>query len=321
MNRRTINAVVILGVLSLVSILIVQLVWVRKTMEMQAKNIAIQEKEDSLNIKEFSEQAHIAFINVLNIISQKTDDYSDKYGAVKQLRTNHFTIDISEELQPFYLETLLKKALYNQNIHQDFVYGIYDCFTDTLVFSNLIKFTKDSLYLSVNETIPGLTSAKLRLKKDGHYFTVFFPNVKAKPIEPTVFISPWIYISIIVLLVLVFFAYSLAIIFRQKRLSEVKNDFINNMTHELKTPISTISLSSEMLMRMNDDDPEKVRKYAGIIYKENKRLENQVERVLNVAKLDKDQVVLNKEQFDVHELLAEVKENFEFNQSQQGGKI
>ncbi|NCA21808.1 MAG: hypothetical protein EBS86_11820, partial [Crocinitomicaceae bacterium] len=116
MNRRTINAVVILGVLSLVSILIVQLVWVRKTMEMQAKNIAIQEKEDSLNIKEFSEQAHIAFINVLNIISQKTDDYSDKYGAVKQLRTNHFTIDISEELQPFYLETLLKKALYNQNI-------------------------------------------------------------------------------------------------------------------------------------------------------------------------------------------------------------
>lgn len=321
MNRRTINAVVILGVLSLVSILIVQLVWVRKTMEMQAKNIAIQEKEDSLNIKEFSEQAHIAFINVLNVISQKTDDYSDKYGAIKQLRTNHFTIDINQELQPFYLETLLKKALYNQNIHQDFVYGIYDCFTDTLVFSNLIKFTKDSLYLSVNETIPGLTSAKLRLKKDGHYFTVFFPNVKAKPIEPTVFISPWIYISIIVLLVLVFFAYSLAIIFRQKRLSEVKNDFINNMTHELKTPISTISLSSEMLMRMNDDDPEKVRKYAGIIYKENKRLENQVERVLNVAKLDKDQVVLNKEQFDVHELLAEVKENFEFNQSQQGGKI
>jgi len=169
--------------------------------------------------------------------------------------------------------------------------------------------------------MPGVTSSKLRLKKDGHYFTVFFPNVKAKPIEPTVFISPWIYISIIVLLVLVFFAYSLAIIFRQKRLSEVKNDFINNMTHELKTPISTISLSSEMLMRMNEDDPEKVRKYAGIIYKENKRLENQVERVLNVAKLDKDQVVLNKEQFDVHELLAEVKENFEFNQSQQGGKI
>jgi two-component system phosphate regulon sensor histidine kinase PhoR len=163
---------------------------------------------------------------------------------------------------------------------------------------------------------------KLDLKKDGHYFTVFFPNVMAKSIKPAVFISPWIYISIIIVLVLVFFGYSLAIIIRQKRLSEVKNDFINNMTHELKTPISTISLSSEMLMRMDlNEDPEKIRKYAGIIYKENKRLENQVERVLNVAKLDKDQVILNKENFNVHELLLEVKENFEFNQMNQGGKI
>lgn len=322
MNNKTINAVVILGVLSLISILFVQLVWVSKTMEMQAKNIAIQEKEDSLNLKEFSEQAHIALTNVLEIITQKTDDNSDLYGAVKQLRTNHFTVDINQELQPFYLETLLKKALYNQNIHQDFVYGIYDCFTDTLIFSNLIKFSKDSLYAPVNETIPGLTSAKLRLKKDGHYFTVFFPKVKAKSIEPAVFISPWIYISIIVVLVLVFFAYSLTIIIRQKRLSEVKNDFINNMTHELKTPISTISLSSELLLRMDEENNiEKVRRYAGIIYKENKRLENQVERVLNVAKLDKDKVVLNKENFNIHELLDEVKDNFEFNHSEAGGEI
>ena len=76
MNNKTINAVVILGVLSLISILFVQLVWVSKTMEMQAKNIAIQEKEDSLNLKEFSEQAHIALTNVLEIITQKTDDNS-----------------------------------------------------------------------------------------------------------------------------------------------------------------------------------------------------------------------------------------------------
>ena len=94
------------------------------------------------------------------------------------------------------------------------------------------------------------------------------------------------------------------------------------MTHELKTPISTISLSSELLMRLDkDSDFDKVNKYAGIIFKENKRLENQVERVLNVAKLDKDQVVLNKELFDVHELLEEVKENFELHHLEKGGNI
>jgi two-component system phosphate regulon sensor histidine kinase PhoR len=323
MNRKNINAVVILGIISLASILVVQMVWMRKTISIQQTNIAIQEKEDSLNLKQFSEQAHIALRNLLEEISTQTADSSDLYGAVKQVRTNYFTVDINEELHPYYLETLLKKEFYDQNIHQDFQYGIYDCFTDSIVFGNLIKFTKDSLYAPVSDTITGITSAKLSWKKDGHYFTVYFPNVISESIsnsEPL--ISPWIYVSIIVLLVLVFFGYTLAVILRQKRLSEIKTDFINNMTHELKTPIATIALSSEMLLR-NDfsNDEEKLKRYAGIINKENKRLETQVERVLNVAKLDKEHLVLSKELMDIHELLEEAQENINFNQSEQGVKV
>jgi len=323
MNRKNINAVVILGIISLASILVVQMVWMRKTISIQRTNIAIQEKEDSLNLKQFSEQAHIALRNLLEEISTQTADSSDLYGAVKQVRTNYFTVDINEELHPYYLETLLKKEFYDQNIHQDFQYGIYDCFTDSIVFGNLIKFTKDSLYAPVSDTITGITSAKLSWKKDGHYFTVYFPNVISESIsnsEPL--ISPWIYVSIIVLLVLVFFGYTLAVILRQKRLSEIKTDFINNMTHELKTPIATIALSSEMLLR-NDfsNDEEKLKRYAGIIHKENKRLETQVERVLNVAKLDKEHLVLSKEIMDIHELLEEAQENINFNQSEQGVKV
>ncbi len=323
MNRKNINAVVILGIISLASILVVQMVWMRKTISIQQTNIAIQEKEDSLNLKQFSEQAHIALRNLLEEISTQTADSSDLYGAVKQVRTNYFTVDINEELHPYYLETLLKKEFYDQNIHQDFQYGIYDCFTDSIVFGNLIKFTKDSLYAPVSDTITGITSAKLSWKKDGHYFTVYFPNVISESIsnsEPL--ISPWIYVSIIVLLVLVFFGYTLTVILRQKRLSEIKTDFINNMTHELKTPIATIALSSEMLLR-NDfsNDEEKLKRYAGIIHKENKRLETQVERVLNVAKLDKEHLVLSKEIMDIHELLVEAQENVNFNQSEQGVNV
>jgi two-component system phosphate regulon sensor histidine kinase PhoR len=122
--------------------------------------------------------------------------------------------------------------------------------------------------------------------------------------------------------ILLFFGYALTIIFKQKRLSEVKTDFINNMTHELKTPISTIGLSSETLLREDfSKDPERLQRYASIIYKENKRLENQVEKVLNVAKLDREQVVLKNENIDIHEILKDVKENFEFSQEIKGGKI
>ena len=322
MKRFRINAVIILGVLSLSSILLVQLLWVRKTIEIQSTSTAIQQKSDSLNLKEFSEQTNLALRNVLNVISNAIEDSSEHYGAIKQLNINQFKVDIIQELDPYYLETLLKKALYNQNIHEDFTFGIYDCFTNQLTFSKLYKFTDDSLYTLVNNNIIGLDSARLKLKNDGHYFTVFFPNVQNKLPQNTVFLSPWIYISTIVFLVLIFFGFSLATIIKQKRLSEVITDFINNMTHELKTPIATISLSSEMIMRLdNDNDLEKAKKYAGIIFKENKRLETQVERVLNISTLDTENTTLNKKSLDFHELLVEVKDTFDFNQLANGGKI
>lgn len=322
MKRFRINAVIILGVLSLSSILLVQLLWVRKTIEIQSTSTAIQQKSDSLNLKEFSEQTNLALRNVLNVISNAIEDSSEHYGAIKQLNVNQFKVDIIQELDPYYLETLLKKALYNQNIHEDFTFGIYDCFTNQLTFSKLYKFTDDSLYKLVNNNIIGLDSARLKLKNDGHYFTVFFPNVQNKLPQNTVFLSPWIYISTIVFLVLIFFGFSLATIIKQKRLSEVITDFINNMTHELKTPIATISLSSEMIMRLEtDDDLEKAKKYAGIIFKENKRLETQVERVLNISTLDTENTTLNKKSLDFHELLVEVKDTFDFNQLANGGKI
>jgi two-component system phosphate regulon sensor histidine kinase PhoR len=322
MKRFRINAVIILGVLSLSSILLIQLLWVRKTIEIQSTSTAIQQKSDSLNLKEFSEQTNLALRNVLNVISNAIEDSSEHYGAIKQLNVNQFKVDIIQELDPYYLETLLKKALYNQNIHEDFTFGIYDCFTNQLTFSKLYKFTDDSLYTLVNNNIIGLDSARLKLKNDGHYFTVFFPNVQNKLPQNTVFLSPWIYISTIVFLVLIFFGFSLATIIKQKRLSEVITDFINNMTHELKTPIATISLSSEMIMRLEtDDDLEKAKKYAGIIFKENKRLETQVERVLNISTLDTENTTLNKKSLDFHELLVEVKDTFDFNQLANGGKI
>jgi two-component system phosphate regulon sensor histidine kinase PhoR len=321
MNRRTINTVIVLGVISLTSILLIQIFWIRKTLQAQQVNIEIQEKEDSLNLQQFSDHAHIALRNVLQEISESTDN-SNLYGAVKQIRTNYFAVDITEELHPYYLETLLKREFDNQALNQDFQYGIYDCFTDSIVFGNYIRFT-DNSYAPIKDSMNGVTSEKLAWKKDSHYFTVLFPNVKAKPIDPTEALSfPWIYLVAIIALLLIFFAFAINVILRQKRLSEVKTDFINNMTHELKTPISTIGLSSELLLRGDfKEDPDRLKRYAEIIYKENKRLENQVERVLNVAKLDKEKLVLKTERLSVHELILDAKESFDLNQTDSGGQI
>lgn len=315
--------VIILGVISLASILAIQGVWINTTIQMQQTDLVIQQKEDSLELRHFDEQVHIALRNVLDEISTVQSDSSDLYGAVKQIQNNYFSVDISEELHPYYLETLLKREFYAQNVHRNFQYGIYDCFTDSIVFGNLIKFSKDSLYAHPSDTIAGATSEKMIWKKDGHYFTVYFPDIPRIHYHfPEKTFSPWWYMVLIVVFVLVFFSFAILVIIKQKRLSEVRNDFINNMTHELKTPISTIGLSSEMLMRGDfSKEPEKIQRYASVIYKENKRLQNQVERVLNVAKMDKEDLSLKKEVIDIHELLEEAKDNFEFNQLTHGGSI
>ncbi|WP_230981289.1 sensor histidine kinase [Echinicola salinicaeni] len=129
--------------------------------------------------------------------------------------------------------------------------------------------------------------------------------------------------SLVFLLIIIFcFVYAIKVIIRQKKLSETKNDFINNMTHEFKTPIATVSLAVEALQ-----DPELVNqdtfrnRYLGIIKDENKRLGSQVEKVLQAAALDKKDFKLKFEQVDLVSLLEDAKKHFELQVEKKGGVI
>lgn len=323
MNRKTVNTVIILGILSIISILGIQLYWIQKTNETQRVKAEIQKKEDSLNVEQFSQRAHIALRNVLQEVLETQEASLDLYGAVKQIRPNYFTVDVVDTLHPFYLEQLLKREFDYESLNEDFIYGIYDCYDDSIVFGNLIRYTEDSSYSTSSQKHIGETTDQLKWKNDGHYFTVLFPNVTVNaPDVQKVNFSPWVYMFSVLVLILVFFLYSLNVILKQKRLSEVKTDFINNMTHELKTPISTIGLSSELLMRSDfSDNPDRLKQYAEIIFKENKRLEHQVERVLNVAKMDKDKISLQKETCSIHELIHNAKISFDLNNELNGGTV
>ncbi|MDC3253043.1 HAMP domain-containing histidine kinase [Crocinitomicaceae bacterium] len=328
MNRKTINAVIILGVISVACILFIQLASINRTEGLQKKNIEIlennikiQEREDSINLVHFTDQTHLALTNVLHRITIMNADSSDLYESVKRIEPNYFTVDFNENLDPYQLETWLKRELYNNNLYYDFQFGIYDCFNDSMSFQPMVRYNGAEFE---SDTIVSVNTPELEWTRDGHYFTVYFPtvklrkNLKSKSVEPQTY-SPYIYFMIIVLSTLVFFGFTVLVIIRQKKLSEVKTDFINNMTHELKTPISSIGLCSEMIMKTDSSlEPHKIQKYASLIFKENKRLEHQVERVLKVAKLDKHDVVLEKEKFNIHDFLIELKNNFDFNQDETG---
>ena len=110
------------------------------------------------------------------------------------------------------------------------------------------------------------------------------------------------------LLVLIFiFSYTLYAILRQKKISEMKSDFINNMTHEFKTPVATIMIASEALKDPEiTEDKNRIKRLAGIIYDENMRLGNHIERVLSIARLEKKELHLEWEPVDINDLIVAV---------------
>lgn len=270
-----------LGVVLLIGLSITQIYWVGHAYNAQEQNLDLEIK--------------FSLTSVAQQILEHRNDSSVLIDPVKQVSANYFTVATNDTLHPYYLESLLAAEFKKREIDLDFEFSIYDCFTDSVVFKGF-----HTEILGAEE--PELP--QINWDQDGHYFGVFFPG-KTENIWTR--LKFWVLSSGIVLLVVIFFAYAIWVILKQKRLSEVKTDFINNMTHELKTPISTIGLSSEVLLRPGiEDNPERLRNYAKIIFNENNRLKSQVEKVLQIAALDKERVHLSKKKVDVHSIINEL---------------
>lgn len=148
---------------------------------------------------------------------------------------------------------------------------------------------------------------------------VHFPDMQRYIFSSVRFMIPAI---IFTLIVLIMFCVTIYTIFRQKRLTEIKNDFINNMTHEFKTPISTISLAAQML-----GDPAVMKSQvmfnhiSGIINDETKRLRFQVEKVLQMSMFDKKAATFKKKEVDVNDLISDVVNTFRLKVESSGGTI
>jgi two-component system phosphate regulon sensor histidine kinase PhoR len=152
------------------------------------------------------------------------------------------------------------------------------------------------------------------------YLLIYFPREKQFLLTE---LWGMLLISIILIIVIVYsFTYTIATIFRQKRLSEMKNDFINNMTHEFKTPISTIALACEAL---SDKDlrgsGEMLDSYLSMIEEENKRLAGMAEKILQTAVIDKGQLKMNRETINLHEIIADVIKNLRIQVEIKDGEI
>ncbi len=288
MERKTLRVFIILSVLSILGIIVVQTYWFKKAF--------------NLEVQEFSQKVDESLVQVAQRLSVFNESGSPELQPVKQQNPNYFIVSVNDAINPSVLEAFIKQEFIKQRLNIDFEYAIYDCQENAMKYGNYICQTGNcNPDKASNFPFPNL-------KEDNYYFGVYFPNKNQQLLNQ---MGIWIFSSIVLLVVVMFFAYSLFFILRQRKLSEIQTDFINNMTHEFKTPIATVAISSKVLMDPDiSNSPERLSKYAGLINGEIDRLQGQVETVLQMARVGKNPQSLQIKPINTHKIIEKIYSNF-----------
>lgn len=225
------------------------------------------------------------------------------------------SLHLFDRISQHSLDSIILAELRNRDLDLKYNYGVYN------------EKAKDWTYLSKN--------ADSVMLKFSDYRLALFPNdvFKKNEVLSLSFSDKLNYLldgiwmvlisSLAFTIIIIWgFTYTLKVVIRQKKLADIKNDFINNMTHEFKTPIATISLANESIRdpRINQS-PEKLEFYTGIIRDENQRMLRQVETVLQMAQLDKGELKFRKESCDMKEVVDDAVSSMTLTLDQRGGTI
>lgn len=288
MSRRVLTVIIILTSVSLFAALVTQLLWVRDAGQLKAD--------------QFDHSIRVVLKSVVNQIMSIDHRFTpEEAGIDSAFYWQH--VDLLSVVQPELLDSLLHAEIKSLNIQSEYYYAV---FRET-----------DQVFIMGNgeDKLPQLLASPLHIsltclcQSDNYILAVFFPNQRSLVINSMIVLPV---MSGLFLMVLVFsFFFTIYFIIRQKKLTEMKADFVNNLTHEFKTPISTISVTSEILGKEQVvNAPEKVTRYAKIIYDENQRLKNMVERVLQIAIIDREDYKPNIKEIDVHEIIHLCAQNY-----------
>ncbi len=285
MKFNRLNIIMLLGLIAIAGILIIQLYLLKQ---------AVKQEENK-----FDQKARLALLEVAKRLYQDNSQQLPELNPVKEVSEDHFIVNINREFTAGVLEFYLKSELAKFDLITDFEYAIYNCETDGMVYGNYVSFNN-------KEKEPAIRSFPKQTNLV-YYFAIRFPK-RSDAVYSSLWL--WIVFSVVMFFVLVIYSYSIFKLLQQKKYSELQRDFINNMTHEFKTPLSSILLSSNFLLKQSPVyQDEKMKKYTGIIIEQAGKLNDHVEKVLDLAKAENNLFSINKEQVDPEAIIKDVVNN------------
>lgn len=249
------------------------------------------------------------FFDSVKMVNPKTNIFVDIANEYE-----HFDIPLLQRISP--VDTLLRTELSNRGIDLPYNYKVSLANTDSVIFQQVAMKTEHEL----SENVYHATLFPKETISQSGLLTIDFPTRDEYMFRNmhSVLISS----AGLLLMLLSCFGYTIYIVFRQKKISEIKTDFINNMTHEFKTPVATIMIASDALKDPEIlEDKQRVNRLANIIYDENVRLGNHIERVLNIAKIDKGDLKLNFKPVEMNDLIAAIADSMALQFQKKNAKV
>ncbi|MNJ99396.1 Alkaline phosphatase synthesis sensor protein PhoR [compost metagenome] len=279
----------LIGLLAIVGVLTMQLVMLNQAYTFEKK--------------ELGEKIHFALQDVVNKIYRDNNNELPNASPIKKVSEDYYIVNVDDVFEAEILEFYLHSEFQKVKLDMDYEYAIYNCKSDEMVYGEYI--TAQGRETKAEK----LKCENCFTKKEGlvYYFAIRFPQLRHNYI--TSLQQYWIYTGVL-LLVLVIYVYSVLLLLKQKKYTELQKDFINNMTHEFKTPLSSILIASNYAVKQEaiEGNP-KLSKYLKIIIEQSNKLNQHIERILSVAKTDSGVIALEKKTFNVMETLELVKEN------------
>ncbi|MGF7076136.1 sensor histidine kinase [Mucilaginibacter sp. 3215] len=210
---------------------------------------------------------------------------------------------LNKRINPFWIDSLLRFELHNKGIFLPFSYEVTTANSDSLIFSNASDSQGEKLPVFVAANTYQTPIFTKEVINDPGKIRLSFPQKNSLILSNMT--ATMATTGGLTMVLILCFGYTIFSILRQKKISEMKIDFINNMTHEFKTPVSTIMIASEAL-RDNEiaEDKSRVTRLANIIFEENARLGSHIERVLNIARIERNDFKLEKKPVDVNEMVS-----------------
>lgn len=299
MNKRKVyRSIIIVALIALTGLLVIQVYWF-------ANAYSLQEKQ-------FSEKVNLALRSLTDQLLRMENDSISRIVTIDQTATNSYHVDFNRNLSYPVLDSLVKKIFLKHGLLFPFELTVYEDVTNKVTFGN---FYEDGIMSAGKATC----LSRIPPEKVAMDLVVAFPDKKTDIVGG---MGIWIFSAFTFLLILILFGIMIIDLSKQKKLAEAKADFINNMTHELQTPISNISIASEVLRKAAGTISEqKASHYAEIIYSENQRLKLHLEQVLQTAMLEKGEIQLKKSEVNLNSVLEEVVQNFQMRIHSRKGQI